>query len=209
VPGLIPWGASKDQLIAAIPPNSIARNEPANSVDTHLSPQLQQDLQKLQQQVQQENDGYHATHPTKYVFCSNQPKSGTDDDSWIDFAVNTTNGDGCFVSAEAMPPPYTFGVLFFHKDRFYQIVVNLPHDHFEKAERSLRQALGKPQTHRIATVQNNFGASFDNEIERWKASSVSVTIQSRSARLDEGTLIMEYEPLAASVSLPRAPAAPF
>jgi hypothetical protein len=127
----------------------------------------------------------------------------------IDMPVlDCATGEDCMVDVSEVPPPYHYGCLHFNDDRFYGVVLDLPADKFEDAEKAILAGIGTPPRQTRSTVQNLFGAQFDQLDDFWQVGNVSIYLEKRGNKVDEGMFTMVYDPLAPKRH-DQPPAAPF
>ncbi len=246
---LLPWGASKDDLIAMLPPQPLRADVAKLNQDSYA--QCEASLQEVQKitgapkpfdpcgLLVDNKDAYAQcqkmpgtaiqpasppvdtcgvvldTNVHRVVWCSNQqpPAPDTRDaDSLIagqgkEMIDRVAGGDGCVVSAQALPIPYHgLALLAFNRNRFFRINVELATKDFDDIERSMIDSLGKPRRRAVGTAQNGFGASFDTVDDTWQVGSVSVLLSKRVGDVDHGALVLTYLPLAENA--PERPVVP-
>jgi len=227
---LLAWGASKDELIAMLPPQPGSADEVKIDQDEYTRCMANQ--QKTAQLVQQAAAAglpwqphvvpvCDATvHLHRLVWCSNQQPPAPDHPlspsaeakGMIGIAAG---GDGCVVSARALPVPYyalahiddRSAILKFNRDRFFEIDVQFASTDFGDIERSLSESLGKPIKRVVGTAQNGFGAFFDTVDDTWGVGPVLVSLRKRVVNVNKGVLLLMYIPLLDKNALKR-PAAP-
>jgi hypothetical protein len=119
------------------------------------------------------------------------------------------SSEDCLLAADATPKPYGGGgQLMFSKNRFYGVRVTLPPNQFSEAERAISNALGSSPARMTGTVQNGFGAMFDQAEDVWKAGGVYIQLRKRDAEVEEGSLLM-YDITFFPKSRPKSASAPF
>jgi hypothetical protein len=217
---LLAWGASKDELIAMLPPqpgDSAEQDEYTRCMTTQL---------KIAQQAAVAGLPYtpFVCEATVHhlVWCSNQQpapdypvtqaKIASDEAKGIIDAA--ADGDGCVVSTRALPIPYYAlvhidvrrALLEFNRDRFFRINVEFASKDFNDIERSLSESLGKPKKRVVGTAQNGFGAFFDTVDDTWQVGPVLVGLYKRMVNVNQGVLVLTYIPLAKNA--PERPVAP-
>lgn len=90
-------------------------------------------------------------------------------------------------------------VLYFADGKFYRYTVDIPPARFDVVERSLRQSSGEPSSASSGSVKNAMGAQFDQETRTWGLGDVEIYLAKRGGRVDAGTLMVTYLPLAETV----------
>ena len=74
----------------------------------------------------------------------------------------------------------------------------------------MRRALGEPASESSGKVQNAMGATFDQNVLEWHTENTRVLLKKRrSSRLTEGSLYVEYKPIAKKRPRPAEGEAPF
>jgi len=214
---LLPWGFSKDTLIAMLPPQPLRADVAKINEDSYERCEASlREVQKVTGTASPDTCGdVLDARAHRVVWCSNQQpplSDSTDADSLVagegkEMVNRVAAGDGCVVSAEALPIPYYgLALLAFNRDRFFRVNVEFASKDFDDIERSLCGTLGKPKRRTVGAAQNGFGASFDTVDDSWRVGPVSVLLSKRIGNIDEGALTLTYTPLAKSA--PERPATP-
>lgn len=100
--------------------------------------------------------------------------------------------------------------LGFFDGKFFQFLVLFDSDaDFDFIEATMARALGAPTSDERSTIQNRMGANFDQRKIRWLGGDVSVVLEKRSGKVDQGTLIVMYMPLASGFEGEKGGDAPF
>lgn len=113
--------------------------------------------------------------------------------------LSCPGSDYCSGDSSILPEPYFRGTFNFHEGRFYQALAIFLPERFPVVLSSLTEALGKPDDVQTNTVQNGFGAQFDQVIAHWKAGNVEITAWMRGIKVNEGITIMTYLPTAEAI----------
>jgi hypothetical protein len=117
---------------------------------------------------------------------------------------------GCSVTGEILPSPYSAASLNFEKGRFYDAYITFHPLHFDEVGAALETALKQPPLRESGTVQNGFGATFDQEKLSWRTRNVGIVLKKLCGNIYESCLDIEYEPIAEDVPQTEDPAkAPF
>jgi hypothetical protein len=99
-------------------------------------------------------------------------------------------------STSPRSPYYDYGRLLFNDNRFYGVVLDLPADKFEGAEKAVLARIGTSPRQTRSTVQNRFGAQFHQLEDFWQVGNVLIYFDKRAGKFDEGMRYMAYDPLA-------------
>jgi len=114
--------------------------------------------------------------------------------------------------SEILPDPYWSAALYFDdKGRFSSVNLKFPYPRFDQVKEALTTALKKPpDSDKLSTLQNGFGATYDQEEVWWRIGHVEIEVRARGTTEDSlhlGWLAMAY---VASKPTPALPAkAPF
>jgi hypothetical protein len=96
-----------------------------------------------------------------------------------------------FIGSAAVPRPFDHMVLRFKDDRLCQVDMGLDSSSVPSVEESLLRRLGNPESRRVGTVQNGFGATFDQTETTWNSAEVQIRLTLHYERVDRGLLHME------------------
>lgn len=121
----------------------------------------------------------------------------------------TDSKNDCLLVADATPAPYDGGgELMFSRNKFYGVRLTLPSDRFAEAERSISSGLDAQPIQTVGTVQNGFGATFDQVQDVWKTNGTVLSLTKRAGRVDLAVFTMYYLPLVPKRS-PKPTSPPF
>ncbi len=97
--------------------------------------------------------------------------------------------------------PYGFKVTIrLFQDKFYAYSVLFPHFQFLPVANVLEKALGKATKQATSSLQNKFGAKFDQIEKRWSTKEVEVTLTKRTTDdLETGSFSLSFKPIAKTI----------
>jgi hypothetical protein len=129
-----------------------------------------------------------------------------------DMSCDKVLGDCKIEGNEILPDPYWSATLSFDdKGKFFSVYLRFHYSHFDEVKEALTTALKAPaNSDKRSTLQNGFGATYDQEEVWWRIGHVEIEARARGTTEDSlymGWLAMAYD---ASKPTPALPAkAPF
>jgi hypothetical protein len=94
--------------------------------------------------------------------------------------------------------------------QFFRFLASFPEGNFPDIRSALIARLGPPTSHREGTVQNRFGANFDQEVLTWEGKDTRTELRRRSSDITTSALDSIFLPLAKNLPSPKPNAeAPF
>jgi hypothetical protein len=110
-------------------------------------------------------------------------------------------GGVCWPGPDEISDPYNEASVAFDEDnRFYGVELRFTPDAYDLIVKMLEPELGEPVSRDRSTLQNGFGALFEQKTVYWKVDAVTVHLRrlgdNAEVKTDFGSLEMKYEPFA-------------